>query len=68
MNSSSQRICSGRSGCEKPASVAIRMKPKQGHVRRDQEHEALLDVGHDPASFTQAVHEGRERVIAEHQV
>ncbi len=37
-------------------------------VRRQQEDEALLDVVDDPAALGQAVHQGRERVVAEDQV
>ena len=68
MKTSSQRIWIGRSGWLKPAIVAIRMKPEHRHVRRNQEDQALLDVGHEAAPFAQAMHEGHERVVAQDQV
>ena len=43
-------------------------EPEQGDMGRDEEDEALLDVVDDPPALRQAVHQRRERVVAEDQV
>ena len=41
---------------------------EERHVGRDEEHEALLDVVDDAPALGQPEHQGRERVVAEHEV
>ena len=43
-------------------------EPEHRHVRRDQEDQALLDVGHETPTLAQAVHQGHERVVAQDHV
>ena len=68
MNSSSHRIWSRQQRLAEPVQRGDQDEAEQRDVGRDQEDEPLLDVVDDPPALGEAVHQGRERIVAEDQV